>query len=161
MYDEQLSLWCPSIMHLVHHKSLWTSFPFLISWRCTIRLANCDWIYIILAPPSLIGKDSIFIAISSAFVYDTIFCFIKGAYMCGNSATINHSLWCTSDIWKITLAIRVLNRWSKSHRYSVDNCFISSISVIHCNSYLGFLNSQIIASHISSRVFCGVLDGTT
>ena len=80
--------------------------------------------------------------------------------MCGNSTTTNHSLWCTSNIWKLTLAIKVLNRWLKSHMDSISNCFIFLIAVMHCDSNLGFMNSQIIVSHISSRVLCGIPTGT-
>ena len=161
MYDKQLSLVCLFVRHLVHHKSSWDSFPLFMSWSYTIRLANCNWICIIHAPPSLIDEDSSFIAISSASIYDTILCCIKWARMCGRSAAINHSLCCTSDIWKLTLSIKFLNHWSKSHTDSVDNYLISLISVMHCDSDLGFLNSQIIASQISSRLFSGVPTGTT
>ena len=160
MYDRQLSLVCPSIWHLVYHKSSHASLPFLMSWSCMVILSNCDCIYIIPMPPSPIDEDSSFLTSSNAYVCDTIFCCIKGARMCDRSTTINHSLCCTSDTWKLNLVIKVLNRWSKSHTDFVGNFFISLISVMHCDSDLVFLNSQIIMSQISSRFFCGVPAGT-
>ena len=81
--------------------------------------------------------------------------------MCGSRETINHSLCCTLEIWKLTLLISVLNLWSKSHTVSDRAFLISLISVIHCDSDLGLLNSDIIANHISLRVFYGVSDGMT
>ena len=160
MKVKQLSLVCSSILHFVHHKYSWVSLPFLMSWSCIVRLSNYDWICIIPVPPSPIDEDSSFISISSASICNTILCCIKGARMCGNSATINHSLCYTSDIWKLTLAIKVLNHWSKPHTDSANDCFISLISVIHYDSNLGFLNSKIIVAHISSRVLCGAPVGT-
>ena len=155
----QLSLWCPSDLHLVHHKSSWNYFPFLISWSCMVRLANYEWIYIIPAPPSSIEEHSSFIIISSAFVCDTILCCIKEAQICGNSAAINHSLCCTSDIWKLTLAIKVVNLWSTSHTDSTNDYLISFSYVIHCDSDFSFLNSSVNPNLISANVFCGVLIG--
>ena len=76
--------------------------------------------------------------------------------MCGNSMKINHSLCYTSDIWKLTFAISVLNHWSKSHTVSSRSYLITLISVIHWDSDWAFQNSKIIAHWISSRDFCGV-----
>ena len=119
-----------------------------MSWSCSLRLTSCDWIYIIPAPVSPIDKDSSFIVISRACVCGTIFCCINGIRMSGNNATMNHSLCCTYHIWKLTLAINVLNLLSNSQTDSVGSCLISLISVMHCDSHFGFLKSSIILIRI-------------
>ena len=132
-----------------------------MSWTWIVRLANCDWICIIPAAQSPISEAYSFISNSSAFVCVAIFCCMSGPLMCGSSAAINHSLCYTFDIWKLTLAISVLNRSSKSHTVSAGACLISLISIIHWDSDCGFLNSEIIARRISSRVLYGCPSGTT
>ena len=81
--------------------------------------------------------------------------------MCGSSAAINHSLCYTPNIWKLTLAIDILKHWSNFHTIYPKACLISLISVIHWDSNCGFLNSEIIARRISSRVLCNCPSGTT
>ena len=66
---------------------------------------------------------------------------------------MNHSLCCTSDIWKLTLAINVLNLSSKSQNFFVDGYLISLISVMHCDSDFNLLNSSINPILISLSVF--------
>ena len=110
MSIEKISLWCPSVLHLVHHNSSWTYFPCSMSWSCSVRLSSCDWIPIIPALIYPIDEDSRFNAISRAYVHDTIFCCINGTRMHGNNASMNHSLCCTSNISKLTLAlVHVIN----------------------------------------------------
>ena len=111
-------------------------------------------------PLSPTREDANFMAIYRSFVNDTSFCCIKGIRMCGNKKAMNHSLCCTSDISKLTLAINVLNLSSKSQKKFVDGCFISLISVIHCDSYFSFLNSLINQSRISISVFGTTPTGT-
>ena len=130
-----------------------TSLPLLMSWSCTIRLAKCDWICIVPELVSSTSETSKFMAISRASVCDTSFCCINGIRMCGNKVEMNQSLCCTYDIWKLTLAINVLNIWSKSQKDFVDNWLISLISVMHCDSDFGFLNYLINLSWISLSVF--------
>ena len=124
-----------------------------MSWSCTIRLANYDWICIMPEPVSPTGEASNFIAISRASICDTSFSCIDEVQICGSKVTINHSLCCTSDIWKLTLAINVLNCWSKSQTDSIGSCLIYLMSVMHCDSDFNILNSSINHSQISLSVF--------
>ena len=148
----KLSLWCPSVLHLVHHSSSWTSFPLLMYWSFIVRLANCDWICIIPVEVSLIGEDSNFISIYRDSICNTIFCCINGVQICGNKVTINHYLCCTSNIWNLTLDINVLNLWSKSQTYSIGNYLISLILVMHYDSNFGFMKSSIKTTWMSLSV---------
>ena len=66
---------------------------------------------------------------------------------------MNHSLCCTSDIWKLTLASNVLNIWSKSQTNYVGSFLISLTSVMHWDSDFSLLNSSIKQSRISLSVF--------
>ena len=72
-----------------------------------------------------------FIANSNAYVYVVIFYCMSGPLICGSRAAINYSLCYTSDIWKVALAMSVLNCWSNSHTISTGAFLISLISVIH------------------------------
>ena len=132
-----------------------------MSWSYTVRLASCDWIFTIHEPVSPTDKASNFIVISIASIYNTSFCFISEVRICGNKVEINHCLCCTLDIWKLTLAINVLNLWLKSQTNLVGNHLIYLIFVIHCDSNLGFLNSSISFSWIWSNVLCWIPVGTT
>ena len=136
-------LWCPFFLHLVHHSSSWNSFPLLMFWSYTPRFSNCDWICIIPEIVFPIGEDFNFISISRAYVCDIILCYIKKVQICGIKEAINHSLCCTFEIWKLTLAINVLNLWAKSQKDSIGSFLISFISVIHCDSSFILLNSSI------------------
>ena len=109
---------------------------------------------------SLIGEDSSFIVISVGSVCDTTFYFINGICMCSSKVTMNHSLCCTSNIWKLTLAINVLNLWSKSQKYSVGISLISLISIMHHDSNFIFLKSSIIPNQIWLSIFCATLTDT-
>ena len=84
-------------------------------------------------PVSPTNEGSNFIAISRASIGDTSFSCINGVWICGNKEEINHSLYCTSHIWKFTLAINVLNIWSKTQTYFVGSFLIYFISVMHCD----------------------------
>ena len=77
--------------------------------------------------------------------------------MCGKKETINHSFCCTSDIWKLTLAINVLNLQSKSQTDSGGSFLIS---VMNCDSHFNFLKSSINPSQISLSVFGTTPTGT-
>ena len=111
-------------------------------------------------PISLTSDASIFIVIPRNFSYDTILCCFNGIRMCGTKAVINHSLCYTSLIPKLTLAITILNRWSKYHTNSFRYCFISCNSVIYSDSNFVFLNSLISLFLIYTRVFWGFPIGT-
>ena len=95
-----------------------------------------------------------------AYVCNTDFFFIKVVWMCGNKEAMNDSLCCTSDIWKMTLAINFLNLSSKSKTDFVESCFISLILVIHCDSYFSLLNSSTNLSQILFSFFGTTPTGT-
>ena len=101
-----------------------------------------------------------FIDISRSSICDIIFCCINEVQICGNKETINYSLCYTSDIWKLTLAINVLNLCSNSQTDSVGNYLIFLISVMHCDSDFGFMNSSIRSARISLSVFRKTPTGT-
>ena len=124
-----------------------------MSWRYTIRLASYDWIFIIPKQVSPTSKASNFISISRASIYDTIFFCINMVEIYGSKVAKDHSLCCTSDIWKLTLEINVLNLWSKSQKDSVGSYLISLISMIHCDSDFGFLNLAVKPTRMWLIVF--------
>ena len=103
-------------------------------------------------PVSPIDEDSNFVVISKASVYNTIFCCINGVHICGNKETINHSLCCISDVWKLSLAINVLTIWLKSQIDFVGSNLICLISMMHCDLDFDLLNSSIKPSQISLSV---------
>jgi hypothetical protein len=56
---------------------------------------------------SPIGVDSSFMVISKYYSYDAIFYYIKGTLMCGKRAAMNHSLFFSSAILKLSWPVRV------------------------------------------------------
>lgn len=101
---------------------------------------------------SPIGDASNFMAISKATAYNIILCCVNGTLICGNSAAINHSMCCASDIGKYTCPISTWNLWSKSQVDLSFNYLISFSSIMHCDPDFGFLNSAIRAVWIGLSV---------
>jgi hypothetical protein len=146
---------------MTQHMSSLLSFPlsFFISSTCRDKLVSWLKIWLIPELDSPIGDDSSFMAISNASAYEAIFYCIRGTLMCGRRETMNYSLLCSSGIWKVNQPIKVLNLWSNSHTGSTTFCLISFISVIHCGSDLGFLNSPIsVLNMIQWLRLCKSLD---
>ena len=103
-------------------------------------------------PVSPIGDASIFMAISNSYTCNVILCCVNETLICGNNATINHSLCCAYDIGKDTCPISTLNIWSKSWVDSPFSFLISFSSMTHYDSDFGFLNSAIRAVWISLSI---------
>jgi hypothetical protein len=88
-------------------------------------------------------------AISNAYAYKEIFFCIRGTLICGKREVMNYSLFFSSGNLKFSRPIRFLNLWSNSQTGSATFCLISFSSIIHFDSELGFLNSEINAFLIS------------
>jgi len=123
-----------------------------MSRSCKFIATNYDWTWAIPALLSPIWDDSIIIDSSNASVGVANICCTMGNLMWGNNATMNDILCCCEEILKFSLSMNVLNLWSKAHTIALGLCFIYFNSVIHCDSDLGFLNSNINTILISSRV---------
>ncbi len=106
------SLWCPFILHYVHHNSSCFSFPLARYYCCIITTSNhdCRWswsILVLLSTTSIVASN--FIDIYNSYDYMVTFFCVSGILLCGKNPIMNDSLCSTSDIRKVNLSIGTLN----------------------------------------------------
>ena len=144
-------LWCPSVLHVVHHTTSRLSLPlFYLSWKVRFFISSFNssiarsvlWYWF-----SSICKDSY-----RASTWDCNFYCLSGYFRCGNKEFTKKCLCYISVMEYLNFPFRRLNHWSISQTNSLGFCRISIISFMYWSSELSFWNSFIGNFLISSSV---------